>query len=121
MTKTKKLLIRFIALSIMFVILLSGCEQGNKRKPIDDTPSGKNIYTSEESKATSINTSGSVKKRVAITFDDGPHNVYTKKIVDELTKYGAHSTFFVVGNRVDGTDYKNQRLIYKSNKFTHIL
>ena len=44
-------------------------------------------------------------KQIAITFDDGPHNVYTKNIVDELEKYGFHATFFVVGNRIDGTEY----------------
>ncbi|MBE6592874.1 MAG: DUF2334 domain-containing protein [Ruminococcaceae bacterium] len=44
-------------------------------------------------------------KRVAITFDDGPHNVRTKQIVDELDKYGYNATFFVVGNRVDGKAY----------------
>ena len=44
-------------------------------------------------------------KRVALTFDDGPHVTRTKAIVDELTKYGYHATFFVVGNRVDGTEY----------------
>ncbi len=49
------------------------------------------------------NSSGN--KRVAITYDDGPHNVYTKKIVDELEKYNFSATFFVLGNRVDGTDY----------------
>lgn len=45
------------------------------------------------------------KKYIAITYDDGPNNVNTKLIVDELSKYGYHATFFVVGNRVDGTDY----------------
>ena len=45
------------------------------------------------------------KKRVAITFDDGPHNVRTREIVDELDKYGFTATFFVVGNRVDGGAY----------------
>ena len=44
-------------------------------------------------------------KRVALTFDDGPHVTRTKAIVDELNKYGYHATFFVVGNRVDGTEY----------------
>lgn len=44
-------------------------------------------------------------KRVALTLDDGPHNVRTVQIVDELNKYGYHATFFVVGNRVDGTEY----------------
>ena len=45
------------------------------------------------------------KKQVALTFDDGPHKTYTASIADELAKYGFHATFFVVGNRVDGTEY----------------
>lgn len=45
------------------------------------------------------------KKRVAITFDDGPHNIWTKKIVNELDRYGFTATFFVIGNRVDGKAY----------------
>ena len=44
-------------------------------------------------------------KRVALSYDDGPHAVQTVRIVDELNKYGFHATFFVVGNRVDGTEY----------------
>ena len=41
------------------------------------------------------------KPMVALTFDDGP-SVYTKAILDQLEKYNAHATFFVVGNRVSG-------------------
>ncbi len=37
------------------------------------------------------------KKMVAITFDDGPHPVYTPQILDVLKKYDAHSTFFLLG------------------------
>ena len=45
------------------------------------------------------------KKRVALTFDDGPnHYNKTKVVVDELAKYGFHATFFVVGNRIPGGD-----------------
>ena len=49
---------------------------------------------------------GTPKKRVALTFDDGPQHYQerTKEIVDELEKYGFHATFFVVGNRVAGGD-----------------
>lgn len=49
---------------------------------------------------------GTPKKQVAITFDDGPQHYEerTKKIVDELSKYGFTATFFVVGNRVAGGD-----------------
>lgn len=39
------------------------------------------------------------KPMVALTFDDGPSK-YTATILDQLEKYGAHATFFVVGNRV---------------------
>ena len=51
------------------------------------------------------------KKMVAITFDDGPHNVRTCDIVDELDKYGFSATFFVVGNRVDGSEYNGSAAI----------
>lgn len=46
------------------------------------------------------------KKRVALTFDDGPQHYAerTKAIVDEMDKYGFHCTFFVLGNRVRGGD-----------------
>ncbi|HEY2421452.1 MAG TPA: polysaccharide deacetylase family protein [Neobacillus sp.] len=39
------------------------------------------------------------EKLVAITFDDGPHPVFTPKILDILAKYDAKATFFVAGNK----------------------
>ncbi|WP_429841470.1 polysaccharide deacetylase family protein [Brevibacillus sp. FIR094] len=39
-------------------------------------------------------------KVIALTFDDGPDQVYTPKIAALLKQYQAKSTFFVVGNRV---------------------
>ena len=37
-------------------------------------------------------------KKLAITFDDGPNPSITPKLLDLLEKYGAHATFFVIGN-----------------------
>jgi peptidoglycan/xylan/chitin deacetylase (PgdA/CDA1 family) len=37
------------------------------------------------------------QKMVALTFDDGPHPVYTGQILDILRKYHAKATFFMVG------------------------
>lgn len=37
------------------------------------------------------------KKMVAITYDDGPHNTYTNKILDTLEEHNAVATFFEVG------------------------
>lgn len=36
-------------------------------------------------------------KRVYLTFDDGPHYIYTGQILNTLEKHGVKATFFVVG------------------------
>ena len=38
------------------------------------------------------------KKRIALTFDDGPNGLYTNRILDLLEQYDAKATFFVLGN-----------------------
>ncbi len=40
---------------------------------------------------------GNDSKRIAITFDDGPHYKYTAEILDILKEYDIKATFFVVG------------------------
>jgi peptidoglycan/xylan/chitin deacetylase (PgdA/CDA1 family) len=37
---------------------------------------------------------------VALTFDDGPDDVYTLRLLDLLAELGATATFFVIGERV---------------------
>lgn len=44
--------------------------------------------------------SGEGQKRVAITFDDGPHRTYTEQILNLLDEYHIRATFFVVGQNV---------------------
>lgn len=39
--------------------------------------------------------------RVALTFDDGPHPVWTPVILDVLDEYGVTATFFVTGFRAE--------------------
>lgn len=85
--------IRFLrALSLILVIafLLPACTATVARE--------------EETDAPDAPVSGDLRPRVALTFDDGPHPTRTKQIVDELDKYGFHATFFVLGNRIDGTE-----------------
>lgn len=40
------------------------------------------------------------KKKVALTFDDGPHPKFTPQVLDILKQYNARATFFMLGNRV---------------------
>ena len=41
------------------------------------------------------------KKLLAFTFDDGPSDAPTNKLLDNLEKYDARVTFFVLGSRVN--------------------
>ena len=43
-------------------------------------------------------------KVVALTFDDGPHPIYTAEITAILKQYGAPGTFFEVGNNLGKVD-----------------
>ena len=91
--KLKYILKIFCCFCIAASLLLTGCnvEEGGK---------------TESEAESDVPAVGEPKKRVAMTFDDGPHNVRTREIVDELDKYGFTATFFVVGNRVDGGVYR---------------
>ncbi|MDD5354458.1 MAG: polysaccharide deacetylase family protein [bacterium] len=40
------------------------------------------------------------KPRIALTFDDGPHQFFTSEILKVLEREGARATFFVVGKQV---------------------
>lgn len=39
----------------------------------------------------------SKEKKVALTFDDGPHPRFTKEILSILEEYGVTATFFIIG------------------------
>lgn len=43
-------------------------------------------------------------KKVAITFDDGPHSIYTEMLLDGLKERDVVATFFVIGVNVEGNE-----------------
>lgn len=47
-----------------------------------------------------VNPKPATDKKIALTFDDGPHPKVTKQILKTLEKYEAKATFFVVGQEV---------------------
>lgn len=56
-----------------------------------------------------IQTSGGVSdaaepKKIALTFDDGPHPVYTKKLLKGLKERGVKATFFLIGENIEGNE-----------------
>ena len=134
--------VRIFALVLVLSMMLVGCEEESPKKDfpaVNQNPSGNNNNSNNNSNNSnnnsnnnnsnnnnnnnnnSANSNSSGKKRVAITYDDGPHNVTTVNIVDELSKYGFHATFFVVGNRIDGTAYSGAKgLKYAASKGNEI-
>ena len=137
--------VRVFALILVLSVMLVGCEEeapkrtfpdynnsnnsGNSNNSNKNTtkPSNSSNNTSnnnsgnDSNNSVNVNSNTSGKKRVAITYDDGPHNVRTKAIVDELAKYNYHATFFVVGNRVDGKAYNGAEAVkYAASKGNEI-
>lgn len=58
-----------------------------------------------------------LQKRAALTFDDGPHPVYTKMLLDGLAERGVHATFFVIGKNIPG----NEELIARMQQEGHLI
>ncbi len=40
-------------------------------------------------------------KKVSLTFDDGPHPIYTEQILDGLKERGVKATFFITGSHAE--------------------
>jgi peptidoglycan/xylan/chitin deacetylase (PgdA/CDA1 family) len=43
-------------------------------------------------------------KRIALTFDDGPHSVYTEQLLDGLAERNVKATFFLLGENIEGRE-----------------
>ena len=57
------------------------------------------------------------QKRVALTFDDGPHPYYTEELLDGLKERGAKATFFVIGKNIPG----NEDVIRRMDEEGHLI
>lgn len=57
------------------------------------------------------------KKQIALTFDDGPHPVYTAQLLDGLAERGVKASFFVIGKNIPG----NESLIARMDAEGHLI
>ena len=55
--------------------------------------------------------------QIALTFDDGPHPVYTAQILDGLKERGVKATFFVIGKNIEG----NEELLERMHQEGHLI
>jgi polysaccharide deacetylase family sporulation protein PdaB len=90
--------------------------EGIPAKIVEDLP------TTPETKPESVTplpifSSGpSDSKRIAITFDDGPHPVYTYKILDELRAKNIKATFFVIGSSAKRYPWILQQIVAEGHE-----
>lgn len=56
-----------------------------------------NAYEDDENLAQIYYSNANTEKKIALTFDDGPHYKYTEEILDILDEYDIKATFFIVG------------------------
>ena len=47
---------------------------------------------------------------IALTFDDGPSPETTERLLDGLKERGAHATFFLIGEQIDGMENVVKRM-----------
>ena len=55
--------------------------------------------------------------KVAITFDDGPHPVYTEMLLDGLKERGVHAAFFLIGKNIEG----NEEIVKRMQEEGHLI
>ena len=56
---------------------------------------------SEQKIVDPVYTAETKEKVAALTFDDGPHPVFTREILQELAQEHVHATFFMIGSRME--------------------
>jgi len=72
---------------ILGLLLLCALIGGSTKRERGELTSGNKIEVPEEAEV----------KRIALTFDDGPHPSYTERLLDGLKERGVVATFFVTG------------------------
>ena len=61
------------------------------------------------------------KQIVALTIDDGPDPDTTSDILDRLKQYGAHATFFLIGDRIPGNEDLIHRMVEENHELANHL
>lgn len=56
------------------------------------------------------NPSSGETKRIALTFDDGPHKRYTEELLDGLAERDVKATFFLLGSNIEGKEEIVERM-----------
>ena len=108
--KVRHLLLAVMADFLLLMMLLHIVQYGCFEAAVETGMIDENGITLQKGK-------GEQEKVVALTFDDGPHAVYTKELLDGLKARGVEATFFLMGSSVEG----NEDLIRQMEADGHLI
>lgn len=93
----KKAAIILLIVDILMGLLLL-CNFGDMRNESLRMTSGETVpFLPPETRSEDCSSQKDEVKKIALTFDDGPHPTYTGQLLDGLKERGVHATFFVTG------------------------
>ena len=103
--------------AVAVVLLIMGYREALTRK-VDTWGKGIDMHVSEKKMDVT-------EEKIAITFDDGPHPVYTEKLLDGLKERDVKATFFVLGEKAKEYPEIIERMqreghIIGNHTYTHI-
>lgn len=100
-----------MALTLIFsykTVLSSKIDTWSEKVDISVSGKGENAKGDEQAAGTEEELQ---EKKIAITFDDGPHPVYTEKLLDGLKERGIRATFFVLGEKAEACPEIIERMV----------
>ncbi|WP_275442930.1 polysaccharide deacetylase family protein [Petralouisia muris] len=97
----KFLLFDLCCLCLAFGLLLTGTGKGKEMKQGLMAAAEKLEKTRQASGTAQTDAGSSERKKVALTFDDGPNPQYTPEMLAALKKKGVKATFFLLGQEVE--------------------
>lgn len=105
----RKMATAFLVFDIMAGLLFLGvCESRGQLVTVDAAAEAETDKESGEAEEI---------RKIAITFDDGPHPSYTAQLLDGLKERGIHATFFVTGEHAEA----NPGIIKRMQEEGHLI
>ena len=110
--------------AVLAVLLIAGYRSVLTQR-VDVWSEGIDVHVSEKEADVTEEEEGLSEKKIAITFDDGPHPVYTEKLLKGLKKRNIKATFFVLGQKAKEhpeiiEQMKEDGHIIGNHTYTHI-
>jgi peptidoglycan/xylan/chitin deacetylase (PgdA/CDA1 family) len=67
----------------------------------------------------SINSLATTEKKLLLTFDDGPHNPNTTRVLEVLKKHDVKALFFIIGKNIEGNETILKQIVAEGHQLAN--